>query len=104
MKTIKIEENGLIKKVADFLKSHAEDSNWSLMVRDDGYIDDRHDTYDNSDYVVVLLNGYDLSPTDVLNRYPGDDGYDYNGVAEWIVKETDWISTTDNGYQLQYID
>lgn len=85
MPSIQIKKSDLIDCLQQAL-GYACSTDWDVYVRTDGALDIRHSTYDNDGEWHEII---DLYNADLENggKYPGDDGYDYRGSAEWIVSD-----------------
>lgn len=85
MNIIQIKKSDLAATLQEALK-HAGSTDWSVYVNTQGVLDVRHTTYDNSGNWHKIINLYNA---DIENdgKYPGDDGYNYQSSAEWIVNE-----------------
>lgn len=84
MNTITINRNDLVAELANALQ-HAGGTDWDLYVDAGGNVDTRHITHPNHEWFEII----DLYNCSLENDglYPGDQGYDYQAAAEWIVDE-----------------
>ena len=107
-KTINGKIEHLILVVMTGLRFHAGDNSWCIAINaESGSFHLRHNTYDNSGWV-MLASMNNMMPEDDENLYPGDDGYNYARVANWIVRETDWIALEveaydENGEDMRFV-
>ena len=88
MTTIKVKKTDLINELESSV-SYFVCTDWAIYVRMDGTIDTRHNTFINTDWdkLIDLYNMGDYN--DGNENYPGSDDYDCEGVAKWLVEETD---------------
>lgn len=89
MKTINIKKSELISILADNLNEYAGRDDWGVYVDMQGKLDFRHNTYRNENWF-EFVSMYNLDGVfDDSYRCPGDDSYNAQGAAEWIVEEFD---------------
>lgn len=91
MKIIKVKKSELIEALTEAL-SYGGDTDWDLYLREDGELQMRHNTHDNRNWF-ELVDCCNLVFCDENGNYPGDDDYDYAGVASWVVNELDTVPT-----------
>ena len=87
---IKINRSELISAVEELL-SKKGDSGYGIYINvnvddeNNTIVDVRHNTDINADWEEII-NGYDFT-LENAGKYPGDDGYNYNESATWLVEE-----------------
>ena len=106
---IEISKSDLVEAYSELLP-HAGDNNYAIFVSIDGSVWTTHKAIarENPDwYEVVSAYGCELEHEDLM---PGDDGYDYDAAAEWVVHELggwlpDTIDAEDEGeFSLVLVD
>lgn len=89
MEILKIKKDDLIKELTAGLK-RAGSTEWKIYVNLNGDVDLRHNTYNNNEWH-ELMDMYCFSDYENDGKYPGDDDYDYEESAIWIVDNLDPI-------------
>ena len=91
IRTIDIEKVCLLDVIEQGLKEHAGDSDWSLCINiTTGDQRMMHSTFDLSQWV-VLFAMTNMVVEDSEGLYPDDKGYDFTGMAAWLVNETEAV-------------
>ena len=96
MTTIQIKKTELINTLLSAAE-HFGSTDWDVFVDVDGDVDTLHNTEVSAEWN-ELIDLHSLGYTDENDNCPGDDEYDAQGIAEWIVNETDAIPSNIEWY------
>lgn len=92
MQTVKIKKSELINEIQKSVKKFGSTSH-AIYVDLEGNVDTRHATEAHEGWV-ELIDLYSIDDySDSEGNYHIDEEFDIEGVSEWIVNETDFITT-----------
>lgn len=92
MQTVKIKKSELINEIQKSVKKFGS-TDWAIYFDTHGNIDLRHNT-ESLEGWIELIDLYSIDDySDSEGNYHIDEEFDIEGVSEWIVNETDFITT-----------